>query len=152
MAVSAITIRHATPKDLPALLPLVRAYRVFYKQQPDPERERQFIESHLRKHTSVIYIAEADGAVAGFMQLFKTYSTVHLCSSWILEDLFVDPDYRHGGVGNALLSHAMQHARDDGAGGMFLETAHENVAAQALYEKAGWMREGRFIKYNAPLA
>jgi ribosomal protein S18 acetylase RimI-like enzyme len=152
MAVSSITVRHATLKDAPALLPLVEAYRIFYKQRPDSKAEREFIEDHLRKHTSVIYIAEADGAAAGFMQLFKTYSTVHLCGSWILEDLFVDPKYRHCGVGNALLSHALQHARDDGAGGMFLETAHDNHAAQALYEKAGWVREGRFIKYNAPLA
>ena len=148
---SSITIRHATLKDAAALLPLVEAYRVFYNQHPDAQREREFIESHLRKHTSVIYIAEADGAAAGFMQLFKTYSTVHLCSSWILEDLFVNPAYRHAGVGSALLSHALQHVREDGAGGMFLETAHDNVAAQALYEKAGWVREGRFIKYNAPL-
>lgn len=138
-------------KDAAALLPLVEAYRVFYNQRPDAQGERAFIESHLRKHTSVIYIAEADGAAAGFMQLFKTYSTVHLCSSWILEDLFVNPAHRHAGVGSALLSHALQHVREDGAGGMFLETAHDNVAAQALYEKAGWVREGRFIKYNAPL-
>jgi ribosomal protein S18 acetylase RimI-like enzyme len=34
---------------------------------------------------------------------------------------------------------------------MFLETANDNFAAQALYEKAGWAREGRFLKYNAPL-
>lgn len=149
---TSVTIRHATPKDLSELLPLVQAYRVFYKQQPDAQREREFFESHLRKRTSVIYIALADGKAAGFMQLFKTYSTVHLCSSWILEDLFVDPQSRHHGIGSALLSHALQHVRADGAGSMFLETAYDNVAAQALYEKAGWLREGRFIKYNAPLA
>lgn len=58
---------------------------------------------------------------------------------------------RHAGVGSALLSRALQHVRSDGASGMFLETAHDNAAGQALYEKAGWTREGRFIKYNAPL-
>lgn len=148
----AVTIRRATTKDAPKLLPLVQAYRVFYEQEPNAEREREFIEGHLRKRTSAIYLAEIDGRAAGFMQLFKTYSTVHLCASWILEDLFVDPACRHAGAGSALLSHALQHVRLDGAGGMFLETAHDNLAAQALYEKAGWTREGRFIKYNAPLA
>jgi ribosomal protein S18 acetylase RimI-like enzyme len=149
---TSVTVRHATSKDLPQLLPLVEAYRVFYKQQPDAQREREFIESHVRNHTSSIYIALADGKAAGFMQLFKTYSTVHLCSSWILEDLYVDPHFRRHGIGSALLSHALQHVRADGAGSMFLETAYDNVAAQALYERAGWVREGRFIKYNAPLA
>lgn len=152
MALAAVTIRHATSDDVEALLPLVRAYRVFYEQPPDPRRERAFIEAHLRNQTSVIYIAQAQGHAAGFMQLFKTYSTVHLGSSWILEDLFVDPACRHAGVGRALLDQALIYAQSDGASGMFLETAHDNVAAQALYEKAGWVREGRFIKYNAPLA
>jgi ribosomal protein S18 acetylase RimI-like enzyme len=149
---ASVTIRQATPEDLDALLPLVSAYRVFYEQQPDPQGERTFVESHLRSGTSVVYIAQIDGEPAGFMQLFKAYSTVHLCPSWILEDLFVDPKFRSSGIGGALLARALQHVRAGGAGSMFLETAHDNVTAQALYEKAGWVREGRFIKYNAPLA
>jgi ribosomal protein S18 acetylase RimI-like enzyme len=151
MAVKTVAVRRADVADSPALLPLVRAYRIFYKQQPDAEREREFIEAHLRNGTSTIYIAEVHGTAAGFMQLFKTFSTVHLCGSWILEDLFVDPPYRGAGVATALLQRAVQHVHEDGAGSMFLETANDNLAAQALYEKAGWTREGRFLKYNAPL-
>jgi ribosomal protein S18 acetylase RimI-like enzyme len=151
MAVSAIAIRKATIDDLTGLLPLVQAYRVFYEQQPDAQRERDFVEAHLRDGTSTIYIAEAAGEPAGFMQLFKTFSTVHLGGSWILEDLFVDPRFRKSGVAAALLQRALEHVRQDGSGSMFLETARDNTAAQALYEKAGWVREGRFIKYNAPL-
>lgn len=152
MATTAVTIRRAVRRDAAALLPLVQAYRAFYEQEPNPELERAFIEGHLRRRTSVIYIAQADGNAAGFMQLFKTYSTVYLCASWILEDLFVDRARRHAGIASALLSRALEHVRLDGAGGIFLETAHDNVAAQALYKKAGWTREGRFVKYNAPPA
>jgi ribosomal protein S18 acetylase RimI-like enzyme len=137
--------------DLESLLPLVQAYRVFYKQQADPYAERAFVEKHLRDATSTIYIAEADGEAAGFMQLFKTYSTVHLANAWILEDLFVSPKFRRRGIAQALLAAAVKHARDDGASGMFLETAYDNETAQRVYERAGWTREGRFYKYNAPL-
>lgn len=151
MAVNSVTIHKAELPDAPALLPLVQAYRVFYEQQPDPQLEREFIERHLREQTSAIYVAQVDGRAAGFMQLFKAYSTVHLCGVWILEDLFVEPAYRGAGIASALLAQALQHVRLDGAGSMFLETAYDNAAAQALYEKAGWTREGRFIKYNAPL-
>jgi ribosomal protein S18 acetylase RimI-like enzyme len=152
MAVTTPAIRRATLEDVAALLPLVRGYREFYQQRHDAHRECEFIESHLRDGSSVVYLAEVDGAAAGFMQLFKTYSTVHLSPAWILEDLFVDPVHRKNGVASALLGRALAHAREDGASGMFLETAHDNVTAQALYERAGWVREGRFIKYNAPLA
>lgn len=152
MAVRAPAIRQATLEDADVLLPLVQAYRVFYEQRPDLRRERAFIEGHLRNDTSVIYVAEVGGRAAGFMQLFKTYSTVHLSVALILEDIFVDPAFRGLGVASALLAGALEQARTDGACGMFLETAHDNRAAQALYEKAGWVREGHFIKYNAPLA
>lgn len=145
-------IRRATITDLDALVPLVEAYRIFYKQQPDASRERAFVEAHLRNGTSVMYIAEIEGVLVGFMQLFKTYSTVRLANSWILEDLFVTPESRGRGVASELLTRALEHARDDGASGMFLETAQDNVIAQRVYERAGWTREGRFLKYNAPLA
>ena len=144
-------IRRATVADLDALLPLVQAYRAFYKQQPDAARERTFFSSHLRKGTSVVYIAEVDGLVAGFTQLFPTYSTVYLSSAWILEDLFVNSAHRGTGIAGALLERALEHAREDCACGMFLETAYDNVAAQRVYERAGWSREDKFYKYNAPL-
>ncbi len=146
-----VTIRSAEMADLNALLPLVQAYRVFYKQTADPEGERAFIQQHLRYGTSTIFIAELDGEPVGFMQLFRTYSTVHLANAWILEDLFVTPASRGRGVASALLDRALQVARESGASGMFLETAHDNPTAQRVYERAGWTREGHFYKYNAPL-
>jgi ribosomal protein S18 acetylase RimI-like enzyme len=147
-----VVLRRAALEDLEKLLPLVQAYRVFYKQPPNEARERKFIEDHLRNGTSVMYIAEVDACAAAFMQLFRSYSTVHLSPAWILEDLFVHPAYRKRGIAAALLQRAVKHARDDGASGMFLETANDNIAAQSVYEAEGWTREGRFLKYNAPLA
>ncbi|HZT14171.1 MAG TPA: GNAT family N-acetyltransferase [Candidatus Baltobacteraceae bacterium] len=151
MSETPLLIERATAEDLDALLPLVRAYRVFYKQQPDEAREREFVARHLRDGTSVMYVARSGGSAAGFMQLFKTYSTVHLAPAWILEDLFVDPNARRAGIAAALLERALAHARESGACGMFLETAYDNVTAQRVYERAGWTREGRFYKYNAPV-
>ena len=65
--------------------------------------------------------------------------------------LFVNPDVRRGGVATALLERAVAYALEIGAVGMFLETAMDNATAQAVYERAGWTREGRFYKYNAVL-
>jgi ribosomal protein S18 acetylase RimI-like enzyme len=144
-------IRRASLADLESLLPLVQGYRTFYKHPANAQAERRFIEKHLREGTSTIYIAEVQGHAAGFMQLFKTYSTVHLANAWILEDLFVAPQFRRRGIAEALLSAALKHARDDGASSMFLETAYDNETAQRVYERAGWTREERFYKYNAPL-
>jgi ribosomal protein S18 acetylase RimI-like enzyme len=146
-----VVIRPGVPSDLEDLLPLVRAYREFYECVPDAERERTFMDAHLRGGTSAIFLAfDGDDAV-GFAQLFPTSSTVGLGRSLILEDLYVVPQSRRQGVAAALIRRSVAYARDVGAVSMFLETAKTNTAAQALYERAGWEREGRFYKYNASL-
>jgi GNAT superfamily N-acetyltransferase len=144
-------VRLAESGDVDALLPLITGYRVFYRQQPDSSRERAFLQSHLQSGTSTIYIAESNGTIAGFTQLFKTFSTVHLSCAYILEDLYVLPEYRGGGIATSLLERACRHAQDAGASGMFLETAFDNHDAQRVYQRCGWTREDRFFKYNAPL-
>jgi ribosomal protein S18 acetylase RimI-like enzyme len=98
-----------------------------------------------------VFLAAIDGVAVGFVQLFATASTVQLGTGYILEDLFVVPEARRGGVAGALIERALNHAHENGAVGMFLETASDNAPAQALYERLGWTREGRFLKYNAPL-
>ncbi len=144
-------IRPAVPDDLDALLPLVRGYREFYEQPHEGARERAFIEAQLRDRTSAIYLALEDAIAIGFVQLFPAWSTVYLAPSFILEDLFVVPEARGSGAADALLARAVDHARRAGAVGMFLETAFDNERAQRVYERAGWTREGRFLKFNAPL-
>jgi len=143
----------ATIDDLDALLPLVTAYRVFYRQSPNEERERELIDRNLREGRSTVLLARhaESGEAIGFAQLFRTYSTVWLGPSLLLEDLFVTPGLRRSGVATALLEASVAYAREIGAVGMFLETAMDNEAAQAVYERAGWSREGRFYKYNAAL-
>jgi GNAT superfamily N-acetyltransferase len=144
-------IKRATRIDLDALLPLVGAYRTFYDQAPDLRREREFLRRQLEDGTSTIYLAR-DGReeAVGFVQIFQVYSTVRLGLSLILEDLFVVPSARRMGVATRLLQRALEFARDVGAMEMFLETAKDNIAARDAYERAGWTREGRFLKYNAP--
>jgi ribosomal protein S18 acetylase RimI-like enzyme len=61
-----------------------------------------------------------------------------------LEELYVVPDRRGEGLGEALMRAAMQTARKEGAGHMDLGTAETDTAARALYEKLGFSRtEGK---------
>ncbi len=146
-------IERAGIDDLERLLPLVAAYRRFYGQEHAAPQERAFVAEHLRSGRSVVFLArrEDDAAAIGFVQLHRTWQTVLLGPVWILEDLFVLPEARREGVASALLEASLAFARAEGAVGLFLETARDNVAGQALYEAGGWTREGRFLKYNAPL-
>jgi ribosomal protein S18 acetylase RimI-like enzyme len=61
-----------------------------------------------------------------------------------LEELYVVPDRRGQGLGQALMEAAMDAAREEGAAHMDLGTAETDTAARALYEKLGFdNREGK---------
>jgi len=61
-----------------------------------------------------------------------------------LEELYVVPDRRGHGLGQALMEAAIETAREEGATHMDLGTAEADTAARGLYEKLGFTnREGR---------
>ncbi len=144
-------IRRATTTDLDAAAPLFDAYRQFYGQRSDVAAARAFLEERLRRDESVIFLAVADedgGEALGFTQLYPSFSSVSLRRLWILNDLFVAPNGRRGGVGRRLLERAREWAIETEAKGLVLATAVTNRAAQALYESCGWQRDDEFQHYH----
>ena len=145
------TIRAATIADLDAVAPLFDAYRQFYGQPADPARARTFIGERLRRGDAVILLAQRDGAVAGFTQLYPLFSSVRTGRIWQLNDLYVAPPARRHGVGRALLDAARDHAAASGALGLQLETQRSNAAAQRLYAALGWQRDDSSHVYTLTL-
>ena len=133
-----ITLRRATLDDLDIVAPLFDAYRRFYAQPGDLPRARDFLHERLQHGESAILIAELDGRIAGFTQLYPMFSSVRTARIWILNDLFVDEGARRHGVANALLDGAAHFAKEHGAAGLMLETTRDNAPARALYRAAGW--------------
>jgi ribosomal protein S18 acetylase RimI-like enzyme len=146
-----INIRHAGLADLGTLIPLFRGYLDFYGQPASEPDAGAFLAAHLDAGTSIILLAERDGAGVGFAQLYPTWDSLSLTSRWILFDLFVDPDARRGGVGRALVASALDVAKESGAGSMSLDTAVDNEAAQALYQEMGFERDEVFVTYHHAL-
>jgi len=64
--------------------------------------------------------------------------------------LAVAPEARQRGVGRALTQDFAATSRRLGAGTAFLEVAHDNIAARALYHASGWRDAGRRRGYYAP--
>jgi ribosomal protein S18 acetylase RimI-like enzyme len=79
-----------------------------------------------------------DSPPAGVLQLrfrFSVWTAAH--DAW-LEDLFVRADARRSGVGDALLTLAVERAGERGAKRIELDTNEDNAAAIALYERHGF--------------
>jgi ribosomal protein S18 acetylase RimI-like enzyme len=140
-------IQKATVNDLDRLIELFDMYRVFYEQKSDIPTARLFLEERIRNEESIIFIAKVGEECVGFVQLYPTFSSVSMKKSWIINDLFVTETYRGKGFGEKIIKTAIDFAFETGAKGVSLETGKENVVAQRLYEKIGFVRESNYFYY-----
>ncbi|MGE6611161.1 GNAT family N-acetyltransferase [Peribacillus sp. NPDC076916] len=142
-----MSIQKATLHELESLTELFDLYRVFYEQASDPRRAREFLRERLTNGESVVFLAYDEGNPIGFVQLYPSFSSVSMMRSWVLNDLFVKESARKKGFGEELLNAAIMFAREAGAKGVSLETGKDNVNAQRLYEKIGFVRETNHFYY-----
>lgn len=141
-----MTVKKATQSDLEHIVPLFDAYRVFYGQSSDLEAARSFLKERFINKDNVVFLAFEDERPIGFTQLYKTFSSVSMQPLYILNDLFVLPEHRKNGVGEALLEQAKVHCQEVGFKGLALETAADNPA-QKLYERLDWQKDTAFFHY-----
>jgi ribosomal protein S18 acetylase RimI-like enzyme len=146
-------VRRAGPADVDAVAPLFDAYRQFYQRPADLPLARAFIAERLARDESVIFLAESEGRAVGFVQLYPVFSSTSAGPGrlWLLNDLYVAPDARTGGIGRALVLRAQALAEETGACGLELVTARTNVTAQRLYQSLGWHRDDEFLRYELGL-
>jgi ribosomal protein S18 acetylase RimI-like enzyme len=141
-------IEAASAADLNELVRLYIAYRVFYGEAPEQERAAAFIRDRVTQSSGRYFLAwNADNAI-GFMHLMPSTNTLAMRPIWFLEDLYVDVSARGQGFATALLSYAETFARGTGAERLTLATAHDNLAAQHLYKKLGYVREEHFLYFH----
>jgi GNAT superfamily N-acetyltransferase len=139
--------------DVPTLSRLFVAYRVFYGEAPAEERAEDFIRERVTQSLGRYFLAwNETGEALGFMHLMPSTNTLAMRSMWWLEDLYVAPTARGRGVGSGLLSHAEAFARSTGAERLTLATAHDNLAAQHIYRKLGYVREEHFLYFHRLLS
>ncbi len=145
-----IAIRVAHTGDLESLGNLFDQYRIFYHQTSDLSSAIEFLRERMEKKQSVIFVAEKQGKLVGFTQLYPIFSSVGLKRTWLLNDLFVHADARKQGVGELLLDAAKNYGVETDSNWLMLQTGAENYTAQSLYEKNGWRKISDFF-YELPL-
>lgn len=129
-----VIVRDITPADHDAWRPLFHAYGVFYETDL-PDDVLGHVWSAIRGDAIRAFVAEQDGHVVGFAHVRTHVATFSVGEDWYLEDLFVDPTVRGGGVGTAILEHLVKIARYEGGGTLRWVTAESNVTAQRVYDR-----------------
>ena len=99
----------------------------------DPENYATFIDNPEK----VIFFADTDGKPVGQIKMVPWWNKFTY-----IEELTVDTPFRGKGVGRALLTRAIEWAKEQHFPGVTLETQDNNVPACMLYEKCGFVLSG----------
>jgi GNAT superfamily N-acetyltransferase len=105
-----LSIRPATPTDLPLIAQFIRDLAAYEKLAHEVRFDETKLGEKLfgpRPYAEVV-IGELDGEPQGFALFFHNFSTFEGRPGLYLEDLFVLPAARGSGLGKALLAHLAQ--------------------------------------------
>ena len=131
-------IRKMTAQDAPQILDMMRVFyaspavlsngseEIFQNDVAECVSDSPYLEG---------YVFEEAGQLQGYAMVAKSFSTEFGKRCIWIEDLYVLPPYRSGGLGHSFLQHIQQLY----PGALFrLEAEQENEGAVRLYEKMGF--------------
>jgi len=138
------------PQDRAAWQALWHGYQVFYEVEI-PEVTSEVTWQRLLDAAEPINgaIAWQDGVAIGLVHWIYHRTSWSIGDDCYLQDLFVDPAQRGGGVGRALIEHVYAVAGAAGCASVHWLTHETNHTAQQLYKRIA-ERTG-FIQYCQPL-
>lgn len=145
-----IAIRPAKSSDLPNIVAMVLELAEF-ERAPDAAIATiaDFEEALFCANPAVFaVIAEVNERSAGFALYFRNFSTWMGKHGIYLEDLYVRPDFRGGGVGQALLSHLAQICLDNGYPRFEWWVLDWNESARKMYHHLGAEALTEWIPYR----
>lgn len=126
-------VRKATIDDLEQLAVLFDEYRMFYKKNSDTHGAKNFLKERIENNQSEIFVADFNGRLVGFTQLFPLFSSTKMQNYWLLNDLFVNEKYRGKGFSKQLIEKAQMLCKSNAACGILLETDKNNDIGNKLY-------------------
>jgi GNAT superfamily N-acetyltransferase len=144
-----ITVRRLEAKDKAAWLPLFKGYITFYKSSIADdvieETWQRLLSGAEHVHRGLVAVDAADQPIGLAHILFhrSTWSKTWYC---YLEDLFVRPDIRAKGVGEALIQAVYAEADARGTTRVYWSTQEFNYRARGLYDKVA--TKSPFIQYR----
>ena len=115
--------------------PLWQGYLKFYKTQLSDEQS-ELTWNRLLDQNFNLYclVAEVDGAIKGITHYSFQNSTWAPKNYCYLEDLFVEPSLRGGGIGRLLIDSVKKIAEAAGSSRLYWNTDATNETARKLYD------------------
>ena len=145
MTAGEITVREATESDFDewfALFERVAAERIWIATEPPVDRKGRHMgfKRFVSDPDWALFIAERDGAHVGNL-------SVELSRGLAEIGMLVAPEARGAGAGSKLMAACIEWSRAKNAHKITLTMWPHNTAARALYEKFGFVEEGRLVRH-----
>ena len=120
-----------------------------YRQKLDADYERRYLEWVKRctdEEPRSVQVAERDGTVVGYAFVLPE-SLTFIWDAAVLNEIYVEPDYRGTGVADELMEDALEvaHDQDLPLDRMVLDVDRANERAQAFYERYGFEHWGEMV-------
>ncbi|MFI5268815.1 MAG: GNAT family N-acetyltransferase [Chloroflexota bacterium] len=144
-------IRQATAADAGALLGLIQALADYeHLPRPDDAARARFVEHGFGAGERYFraLLLETDGRAVGYAIWFLTYSTFLARPTLYLEDIFVLPEERGSGAGQALMRHLAGLALENGCGRMEWQVLDWNELALGFYKTLGAKHMREWLPYR----
>lgn len=146
----AFDIREVAEHDFESWLPLWRGYQSFYKvdlvRAVTDETWRRFHDPAEPMRAALAWNGPTAVGLVHWILHRSTWTVGDYC---YLQDLFVDPATRGGGIGRRLISHVYGEAERAGCSRVYWLTHETNRDAMALYDKVA--DKSGFLQYRKQL-
>jgi GNAT superfamily N-acetyltransferase len=138
-SVNDIQIRPATEADVPLLFDLILELAAYEKLAEEVAGDAEVLRASLfeQKAAEALLIETPDGEAVGYAIFFTTFSTFECRSGIWLEDVYVRPEHRRGGIGRAIMEHLAQLTLERGHVRLEWVALDWNEPAISFYEKLG---------------
>jgi GNAT superfamily N-acetyltransferase len=138
-ASGAFSVRAAEPRDLEAIVRLIVGLAEFERLTHLLEVTPEMLRPHLfgARPVAEALVVEKGESLVAFALFFTNFSTFLARPGLYLEDLFVEPEHRGEGIGEALLTRLAQLAAERGCGRFEWSVLDWNESAIRFYERMG---------------
>lgn len=101
-----------------------------------------------KKSYAVKFIAEIDGKQIGRAYLYLIYNGLHENPYGLMEDVFVEEEFRGKGIGTALVQSVIAEAKRLGCYKLIGQSRYGREKVHELYQKLGFEDHGKNFRMN----
>lgn len=133
-----LKIRSASIEDSPTILSFIKKIAKYEKLEKEVVATIDTLEEYIfRKKYAQVILCELNNKAIAFAVFFYTFSTFTGKPTLYIEDIYVDEEYRHCGVGSKIFKHLSSLAIKEGCGRLELSVLKWNEHAIKFYKKMG---------------